>query len=171
MAGALTITAEVAADLNDVVVVTGVPLDAVLARLRQAGAAIAAGIALQAAERSRDYAQARVQFGAPLTELPTVREALFRQAQQATDALTLAVAEQAAPLRAAAVLAGNCERAIDTSAAAVQSHGGYGYLAEYGVERLLRDAVSLRAATGAVAGATAAATELAGHRDAVGANR
>ena len=39
------------------------------------------------------------------------------------------------------------------TAAALQSHGGYGYLTEYPVERMLRDAVSLRAACGVHASA------------------
>jgi alkylation response protein AidB-like acyl-CoA dehydrogenase len=45
----------------------------------------------------------------------------------------------------------------------VQIHGGYGYLAEYGVERLVRDAISLRAATDAGGGSRAAAALLAGY--------
>jgi alkylation response protein AidB-like acyl-CoA dehydrogenase len=165
MAGALTVAAEVHGTLHDAAVLTAVPVDEVLARLRLAGAASAAGIALEAAERSLAYSRARIQFGAALTALPTVRRSLFDQATRATDALTLALGTEPRPLRAAAVLAGNCERAIAVAEAAVQSHGGYGYLVEYGVERLLRDAVSLRAATDATAGARGAAAVLAGHSD------
>lgn len=163
MAGALSISAEIDASAADAVILTDVPVDEVRARLQLAGAAIAAGIALEAAERSVAYAGARVQFGAPLTELPTVRGALFDQARHATDALTLALGTAATPWRAAAVLAGNCERAIEAATSAVQAHGGYGYLAEYEVERLLRDAVSLRAATAAAHGARSSAANLVGH--------
>ncbi|MGQ4598913.1 acyl-CoA dehydrogenase family protein [Nocardia sp. R6R-6] len=165
MAGALTVTADVAAAVDGGVIVTGAPVDEVRARLRLGGAAIAAGIAIEAAERSLEYSRTRIQFAAPLTELPTVRASLFDQAGQATDALALALGAEPSPLRAAAVLAGNCERAIATATAAVQSHGGYGYLAEYGIERLLRDAVSLRAATGALAGARSGAAVLTGPSD------
>jgi alkylation response protein AidB-like acyl-CoA dehydrogenase len=38
------------------------------------------------------------------------------------------------------------DRAVGVTLDAVQLHGGYGYLREYGVEGLARDAVSLRAA-------------------------
>jgi alkylation response protein AidB-like acyl-CoA dehydrogenase len=44
----------------------------------------------------------------------------------------------------------------------VQSHGGYGYMTEYRVEGLLRDAVSLRAAARATESARAAARALVG---------
>jgi alkylation response protein AidB-like acyl-CoA dehydrogenase len=163
MAGALTVTAEIDTNLRGQDVQADVPVDDVLARLRLSGAAVAAGIALEAAERSLAYAQTRIQFGAPVIELPTVRGAMFRQAQQATDAFTLALSTEASPMRTAAVLAGNCERAIEVATAAVQSHGGYGYLAEYGVECLLRNAVSLRAATAAISDLPAVAAALA-HR-------
>jgi alkylation response protein AidB-like acyl-CoA dehydrogenase len=39
-----------------------------------------------------------------------------------------------------------CEDAIDVVSSALLAHGGYGYLAEYRIESLLRDLVSLRAA-------------------------
>lgn len=162
MAGARTAAADVAAEAP--AVVTAVPVAEVRARLQLAGAAIAAGLAAEAAERSLGYARSRVQFGAPLTALATVRQALLRQAMDAAAALTvLHSADLPAPVHAAAILADNCERAISATAAAVHVHGGYGYLAEYGVERLVRDAVSLRAATDADGGARAAAALLAGY--------
>jgi alkylation response protein AidB-like acyl-CoA dehydrogenase len=34
---------------------------------------------------------------------------------------------------------------VDVATAAVQLHGGYGYMAEFAVERLMRDAISARA--------------------------
>jgi alkylation response protein AidB-like acyl-CoA dehydrogenase len=162
MAGARTTAADVAAEAP--AVATGVPVAEVRARLQLAGAAIAAGLAAEAAERSLGYARSRVQFDAPLTALATVRQALLRQTADAAAALTVLRSDDLpAPFHAAAILADNCERAISATAAAVQVHGGYGYLAEYGVERLVRDAVSLRAATDADGGARAAATLLAGH--------
>ena len=171
MAGALSISAAVDAAADDVVVLTNVPVDEVRARLRLSGAAIAAGIALEAAKRGATYARARIQFGAPLTALPTVRAALFEQAHKATDALTLALCTAPTPWRAAAALAGNCERAISVAASAVQTHGGYGYLVEYEVERLLRDAVSLRAATAAAHEAQFCAARLASRPDALTAHQ
>ena len=161
MAGARTIAADVA-DATPAVI-TGVRVAEIRARLQLAGAAIAAGLAADAAERSLGYARSRVQFGAPLTALATVRQALARQAADAATALfVLHIPDLPAPADAAAILADNCERAVSVTAAAVQVHGGYGYLAEYGVERLVRDAVSLRAATDADGSARSAAALLAG---------
>jgi alkylation response protein AidB-like acyl-CoA dehydrogenase len=160
LAGAMTVSATVDGPAR---LVAGAPVTEVRTRLALAGAAIAAGIAEAAADRAQLYARSRKQFGDPLTALPTVRQSLFRQLTDARTALTLALhADPLQPAAAAGLLAANCERAIDVTAAAVQSHGGYGYLAEYVVERLLRDALSLRAATDAVRSATSAAARLFG---------
>jgi alkylation response protein AidB-like acyl-CoA dehydrogenase len=162
LAGACTIAAQVA-DATPAVI-GGVRVAEVRARLQVAGAAIAAGLCADAAEQSLRYARSRVQFGAPLTALATVRQALARQAADAAAALgVLHDTDLPAPVDAAAILADNCERAVSVTAAAVQIHGGYGYLAEYGVERLVRDAISLRAATDADGGSRAAAALLAGY--------
>ncbi|RNL62815.1 acyl-CoA dehydrogenase [Nocardioides marmoriginsengisoli] len=162
MAGALTLSADVDAHRADVAELTDLPLDGIRARLHLGAAAVAAGLAAEAAERAIEYSQARVQFGGPLTRLATVRSALFRQTQLALESFSIAVDGTTTAVAAAAALAGNCERAIAVGAAALQSHGGYGYIVEYGVEGLLRDAVSLRAATGALAATQAAAALLVG---------
>jgi alkylation response protein AidB-like acyl-CoA dehydrogenase len=94
--------------------------------------------------------------------LPTVREQLFGSSGAAAVMLRQILrTADATPWQAAAVLNAACESAIDACAAAVQSHGGYGYLTEYPVERLLRDAVSLRAACDTAGIRQAAAVELA----------
>jgi alkylation response protein AidB-like acyl-CoA dehydrogenase len=116
-------------------------------RLRLGAAAVAAGVADAAAEAALAYSASRRQFGAALTALPTVREQLFGSAGAAAVTLRQILrTADATPWQAAAVLDAACESAIEACARAVQSHGGYGYLTEYPVERLLRDAVSLRAA-------------------------
>ena len=162
MAGACTSVANVTAARPSIVGHARVA--EIRARLQLGGAAIAAGISIEAAEQSLEYARSRIQFGAALTALPTVRQSLFGQAGQAADSLAVLLSpDPPSPVHAAAALAENCARAVSVAAAAVQSHGGYGYLAEYGVERLLRDAVSLRAATDSANGARAAAALLAGH--------
>jgi hypothetical protein len=61
-----------------------------------------------------------------------------------------------------AVLREACDRAIEVAAAALQSFGGYGYLAEYPAERYLRDAVSLRAAADPQGMASSTADSLVG---------
>ncbi|MET0885541.1 MAG: acyl-CoA dehydrogenase family protein, partial [Mycetocola sp.] len=57
--------------------------------------------------------------------------------------------DTAGPRQSAGVLMHACDAAIDVASAALQVHGGYGYLKEYSPERLLRDAVSLRGASAA----------------------
>jgi alkylation response protein AidB-like acyl-CoA dehydrogenase len=131
-------------------------------RLRLGAAAVAAGIADAAATAALAYSSSRHQFGAPLTALPTVREQLFGSSGAAVVMLRQVFrSADATPWQAAAVLDAACESAIDACAGAVQSHGGYGYLTEYPVERLLRDALSLRAACDTAAIRQAGALELA----------
>lgn len=144
----------------------GTALDADVAagtvRLRLGAAAVAAGIADAAAEAALDYSATRKQFGAALTALPTVRESLFSSSAAAATLLRQVHQNaNATPWQAAAMLDAACESAIDAAARAVQSHGGYGYLTEYPVERLLRDAVSLRAACDTAAVRRAGALDLA----------
>lgn len=150
LSGALTVSAEVDAGSARATQVTDLDVDAIRATLQLGAAAIAAGLASAAAEAAQAYSRERVQFGGPLTALPTVRAALAEQAAGAESALAAVFQTPASPSLAAVVLRDNCERAIDIAASALQSLGGYGYLREYGIERKVRDAVSLRAATGAV---------------------
>jgi alkylation response protein AidB-like acyl-CoA dehydrogenase len=141
--------------------IDGADLASARVRLRLGAAAVAAGIAGAAADAAAEYAAGRVQFGAPLTALPTVRHSLLAQASAVTTMLAAVVAAPDDPGAAAAVQRAACDGAIDVCAAALQSHGGYGYLVEYGAERRLRDAVSLRAATDVQGAAAAAAGALA----------
>jgi alkylation response protein AidB-like acyl-CoA dehydrogenase len=112
--------------------------------------AVAAGIADAAARGATAYAEARVQFGGPLTALPAVRDTLFRLGAGATSASTVALADPPDVVAAAELLDQTLELAIEVAADGVQAHGGYGYLTEYPAEGRLRDAVSLRAAADAV---------------------
>ncbi|MFF5988308.1 acyl-CoA dehydrogenase [Prauserella flavalba] len=132
-------------------------------RLWLGAAAVAAGIADAAAGAALGYSATRQQFGGPLTALPTVRDSLFASSGAAAVLLRqVCQGTPATPWQAAAVLDTACESAVDAAARAVQSHGGYGYLTEYPVERLLRDAVSLRAATDTASARRAGALDLAG---------
>lgn len=131
------------------VIESAVPVSDVRSALCLGAAAVAAGIATDSAERAASYAEARIQFGAALTALPTVRQSLLAQAANSRGAQLRALLSPAEPVAAAAALVDNCEAAIETASASLQMHGGYGYLAEYGIEQRLRDAISLRAATDA----------------------
>jgi alkylation response protein AidB-like acyl-CoA dehydrogenase len=159
LGGALTRSADAA---RPGVVLDGADVAAARVRLRLGAAAVAAGIADAAAEAALAYSTSRRQFGGALTALPTVREQLLRTSGAAAVMLRQILrTADATPWQAAAVLDAACESAIEACARAVQSHGGYGYLTEYPVERLLRDAVSLRAACDTAGIRQAAALDLA----------
>ena len=120
-------------------------------------AAQAVGIARGAFEHSVRYARERVQFGKPIARLAPIQ---------------FMIADMAANLEAAELLTmraaglydtGKTGRADRTSALAkffasdaamrittdaVQVHGGYGYMKEYPVERMMRDAKLTQIYTG-----------------------
>jgi hypothetical protein len=162
LAGACTRALRVDASGSDVVRLEGVPTDPARVRLALGAAAAAAGIAGAAADAAMSYAAGRRQFGGPLTEIATVRQSLLDQHTRAVTATTLAVAGAGDPVGAHAVATAACEAAVDVCAAALQSHGGYGYLVEYPAERHLRDAVSLRAAADLQGGTRASAADHSG---------
>jgi alkylation response protein AidB-like acyl-CoA dehydrogenase len=114
-------------------------------------AAIACGVAAGAVDTAADYVAAREQFGAPLLALPTIAETVFHARAAVTAAFdrVLAVAAAPSPEGAQAALRTAFAAAMPAAVAAVQLHGGYGYLREYPVERAMRDLVSLRAAAAA----------------------
>ena len=162
LGGALTRSLEVQASGGDVHELTAVDVASARARLRIGAAAVAAGIAGAAADEAADYATDRHQFGGPLTAIPTVRQSLLGQATRSIVTLGAVLAAGNDPIRALAVVREACDGAIDVAAAALQSHGGYGYLTEYNAERHLRDAVSLRAAADIQGAAVSAARALVG---------
>jgi alkylation response protein AidB-like acyl-CoA dehydrogenase len=114
---------------------------------RTAIAAQATGIARAAFEAAVSYAKTRVQFGKPIIEHQSVAnlladmrvklnaaELLWRHAARCRDAGEPAVAEASqAKLFASEAAEWICSKAI-------QVHGGYGYMADFPVERRYRDA-------------------------------
>lgn len=110
-------------------------------------AAQSVGIMSTALERSIAYAREREQFGSTIGQYQGVQ---WRLADMATDlhAARMMTYEAARrreegpaqrPLFAMAKLFAS-EKAVLHAADAIQIFGGYGYMREYGVERLLRDA-------------------------------
>ncbi|NIH80300.1 acyl-CoA dehydrogenase family protein [Amycolatopsis viridis] len=164
LGGALTVALDVAAGAGEVHQLTGVAAAAARHRLLLGAAAVATGIAGAAADDAAGYTAVRHQFGRALHDIPVVRMSLFEQAARTAAALAAVTSAVPDELAALAVARECCDAAIEVAAAAVQAHGGYGYLAEYPVERRLRDAVSLRAAAGTHG--TAARTPTASRRDA-----
>ncbi|MEH3155234.1 MAG: acyl-CoA dehydrogenase family protein [Gordonia paraffinivorans] len=110
-------------------------------------AACSLGGARTALERARDYLAGREAFGGALIDEPTVR---FTLADMATDlqASRLMLENAAAALDAddpdkvAACAMAKLfvtDRCSDIADRALQLHGGYGYLHDYGLEKIVRD--------------------------------
>ncbi|MBA8838051.1 acyl-CoA dehydrogenase family protein [Ochrobactrum sp. RH2CCR150] len=109
-------------------------------------AAQAVGMARAAFEAARDYAKERITFGKPIAEHQAVA---FRLADMATKIETArqmvlhaaALREAGKPCLTEASMAKlvASEMAEEVCSAAIQIHGGYGYLADYPVERIYRD--------------------------------
>ena len=110
-------------------------------------AAQALGIAAGAYELALKYAQERTTFGKPImshqaisfkladmaTEIEAARLLVYRAARMKDLGMDYSTAAAMAKLFASEV-------AMKTTVEAVQIHGGYGYVKEYHVERLMRDA-------------------------------
>ena len=110
-------------------------------------AAQAVGIARAALEHSLAYAAERRQFGKPINEFEAIQFKLADMATRLAAARTLLHATAAAkdrgevvtlPAAMSKLLAS--ETAMAAAREAVQIFGGYGYVTDYPVERLFRDA-------------------------------
>jgi alkylation response protein AidB-like acyl-CoA dehydrogenase len=122
------------------------------AHRRLALGAAAVGVSRRALREAREYTASRQQFGRAVAEFGAVARMLesMADAVAAAEALVHAVAARPDPppaecARAARVATTAAVRVADDG---VQLHGGYGYVDDYPAERLLRDAVSLRALAG-----------------------
>ncbi|MCS7286767.1 MAG: acyl-CoA dehydrogenase [Anaerolineae bacterium] len=110
-------------------------------------AAQAVGIARRAYEEALKYAKTRQQFGQPIAQFQAIQWMLVDMATriEAARLLTLKAAlkkdagERYTKEAAMAKLFAS-ETAVWVTNKAVQIHGGYGYMKEYVVERLYRDA-------------------------------
>ena len=109
--------------------------------------AVSVGCAGAAVERARVYAAGRTQFGSRVADFQATRFALA-DAATAVHASRLLVRSAAAALdagcptatlQAAAAKRFSTDACFDAANAAMQVFGGYGYLAEYGAERAVRD--------------------------------
>jgi len=110
-------------------------------------AAQALGIAAGAYELALDYAKQRKSFGKPIsdhqaiafkladmaTQIEAARMLVYKAAWLKDQGLSYTLAGSMAKLFASKV-------AMDVTIEAVQVHGGYGFVKEYHVERLMRDA-------------------------------
>ncbi|WP_353128807.1 acyl-CoA dehydrogenase [Parapedobacter pyrenivorans] len=110
-------------------------------------AAQALGIAAGAYELALNYAKERQTFGKPLAQHQAIQFKLADMATQIEAARLLCLKaawlkDNGHPYTQAASMAKlfASEVAMRTTVEAVQIHGGYGYVKEYHVERLMRDA-------------------------------
>jgi alkylation response protein AidB-like acyl-CoA dehydrogenase len=115
-------------------------------------AAMALGIVQQCLERCVDYAKTRVQFGRPIGEFQliqlklakmevarmNIQNIVFRQIELASQAKGMTFAEASAAKLYCA------QATMEVALEAVQLFGGNGYMAEFQVEQLCRDAKVLQ---------------------------
>jgi alkylation response protein AidB-like acyl-CoA dehydrogenase len=119
---------------------------------RAAVAAMALGIIERCLSLSVDYANDRVQFGRPIGEFQLIQDKLarmeiarlnvsnlvFRYIEAINDNQPLSLAE------ASAMKLYSARAATDVALEAVQLFGGNGYMVEFGLEQLARDAKALQ---------------------------
>ncbi|GAC1311995.1 MAG: acyl-CoA dehydrogenase family protein [Acidimicrobiales bacterium] len=115
-------------------------------------AAMALGIVEQCLEVSVEYAKNRVQFGRPIGDFQliqlklakmevarmNIQNLVFRQIEMAAAGKPMSFAE------ASACKLYSAQACMDVALEAVQLHGGNGYMAEFQVEQLARDAKVLQ---------------------------
>jgi alkylation response protein AidB-like acyl-CoA dehydrogenase len=107
------------------------------------GAAIAVGIARAALEHAVRYSGEREQFGVPIRSFEGIRHKLAEMATRTAAARALvqhAAAADAGAADAAMAKLMAAETAMHVTTEAVQVFGGYGYMRDYPVEKLMRDA-------------------------------
>ena len=108
-------------------------------------AAIAIGIAQAALEHARDYADQREQFSTKLRSFDAIRfklaEMMVRVSAARALLLQAAQSEDAVVTDMAKVFASETSMQVTTEA--VQVFGGYGYMRDYPVEKLMRDAKAM----------------------------
>ncbi|MEN7423306.1 acyl-CoA dehydrogenase family protein, partial [Bacillus licheniformis] len=110
-------------------------------------AALAVGIAQGAFEAALTYARERKQFGRPISYFQAIQFKLADMAMEIELARNMVLKaawlkDQGRPFTKEAAFAKlyASEMAFRTCNQSIQIHGGYGYMKEYGVERMLRDA-------------------------------
>jgi alkylation response protein AidB-like acyl-CoA dehydrogenase len=119
---------------------------------RSGVAAMALGIIEQCLETCVEYAKNRVQFGQPIGEFQLIQEKLAKMevARLNVQNLVFRVIEMSAAgkgltlAEASAMKLYSARAATEVAMEAVQLHGGNGYMAEFHVEQLARDAKVLQ---------------------------
>ena len=121
-------------------------ITAALALARLGAAATAVGVAQAAFEAALRYAQQRTAFGKPIAQHQAIQLKLADMATRITAArlLTYEAADRGLdPDRLAMAKTYASETAYDVTLESMRTHGGYGYTAEFPIERYYRDAAHL----------------------------
>jgi len=124
-------------------------------RSRPTDAALAVGIAQGALNYAKDYAKQRNQFGRPIAEFQAIQFMLADMAIQIEAARNLvyraaSLIDDGTPDTMISAMA-NCfatDVAMKVTTDAIQVLGGYGYMRDYPVERMFRDAKLLQIVEG-----------------------
>ena len=106
-------------------------------------AAIGVGIAQASFEAALRYAQQRSAFGKPISQHQAIQLKLADMATAVSAARLLVGDAGAEPVRAAIAKLKATETAVRVTLESMRTHGGYGYTAEFPVERHYRDAARL----------------------------
>ena len=125
---------------------------ATFAMERSGVAAMSLGIIQECLDLSVDYAKTRVQFGQPIGQFQLIQDKLARMevARLNVQNLVFRYIEMSAAGRglslaeASAMKLYSARAAMEVALEAVQLHGGNGYMAEFQVEQLARDAKVLQ---------------------------
>ena len=122
-----------------------------LDRTRPGVAAMATGVARAAMEMAQDYAKQRVQFGVPIAMHQAVQFMLADMATKvylsrlaAYNAAVLLDQGKRNTLESSHAKRFAADSAMEVATDAVQVFGGYGFIKEYKVEKLMRDAKLLQ---------------------------
>ena len=122
-----------------------------LDRTRMSIGAAAVGVARRALEESIAYAKVRTQFGKPIGQHQGIAFMLADMATkvEAARSLVLLAASEIDAKRIDPKFGAMCKLyaadiAMEVTVDAVQVHGGYGYMKDYPVEKLMRDAKILQ---------------------------
>jgi alkylation response protein AidB-like acyl-CoA dehydrogenase len=119
---------------------------------RSGVAAMALGIIERCLELSVEYARERVQFGRPIGEFQLIQEKIARMEVARMNVQNMVfraieLVETNKPMsfvEASAMKLYSARAAMEVAMEAVQVYGGNGYMAEYRVEQLFRDAKALQ---------------------------
>jgi alkylation response protein AidB-like acyl-CoA dehydrogenase len=141
-AGAARVTFE-DARLEPQALLSSSSFDNAVAFSHLATGAVAVGVAQAAFEAALRYAQQRSAFGKPISQHQAIQLKLADMATGVSAARLLVADAGADPVRAAVAKLQASATALSVTLESMRTHGGYGYTAEFPVERYYRDAARL----------------------------